>query len=85
MAGRMRKFVKEEVITLAYILLYIALSSGQIFFNKKNYLVLQLGKVYIQNSPFGMPRKLNQYQKAYMIVVQSGGLSDFWAARDWYQ
>ncbi|GFZ07591.1 nucleotide/sugar transporter family protein [Actinidia rufa] len=34
MADRVRKLVREEVVTYAYILLYIALSSGQIFFNK---------------------------------------------------
>ncbi|KAF5949870.1 hypothetical protein HYC85_011863 [Camellia sinensis] len=34
MADRMRKLMKEEFVTYAYILLYIALSSGQIFFNK---------------------------------------------------
>lgn len=34
MADRRRNFFKEEVLTYAYILLYIALSSGQIFFNK---------------------------------------------------
>ncbi|KAF8410955.1 hypothetical protein HHK36_003492 [Tetracentron sinense] len=34
MADRMRRFVREEALTYAYILLYIALSSGQIFFNK---------------------------------------------------
>ncbi|KAL7218473.1 hypothetical protein ACSBR2_011687 [Camellia fascicularis] len=34
MADGMRKLMKEEFVTYAYILLYIALSSGQIFFNK---------------------------------------------------
>ncbi|KAI3457567.1 hypothetical protein Pfo_014230 [Paulownia fortunei] len=34
MADRDRKWVREEFLTYAYILLYIALSSGQIFFNK---------------------------------------------------
>ncbi|KAG8386520.1 hypothetical protein BUALT_Bualt03G0157000 [Buddleja alternifolia] len=34
MADRDRKWVREEFKTYAYILLYIALSSGQIFFNK---------------------------------------------------
>ncbi|KAJ0102372.1 hypothetical protein Patl1_05052 [Pistacia atlantica] len=34
MADQERRMLKEEVITYAYILLYIALSSGQIFFNK---------------------------------------------------
>ncbi|CAA2960371.1 probable sugar phosphate phosphate translocator At3g14410 [Olea europaea subsp. europaea] len=34
MADRNRKWMTEEVVTYAYILLYIALSSGQIFFNK---------------------------------------------------
>ncbi|XP_057465467.1 probable sugar phosphate/phosphate translocator At3g14410 [Actinidia eriantha] len=34
MVDRVRKLVREEVVTYAYILLYIALSSGQIFFNK---------------------------------------------------
>ncbi|KAK6132512.1 hypothetical protein DH2020_033721 [Rehmannia glutinosa] len=34
MADRHRKWVREEFVTYAYILLYIALSSGQIFFNK---------------------------------------------------
>ncbi|GER53939.1 nucleotide/sugar transporter family protein [Striga asiatica] len=34
MADRERKWVNEEFLTYAYILLYIALSSGQIFFNK---------------------------------------------------
>ncbi|TQD69451.1 hypothetical protein C1H46_045016 [Malus baccata] len=34
MADRMRSFFKGEVLTYAYLLLYIALSSGQIFFNK---------------------------------------------------
>ncbi|KAE8124579.1 hypothetical protein FH972_019447 [Carpinus fangiana] len=34
MADRARAFCKEEVVTYAYLLLYIALSSGQIFFNK---------------------------------------------------
>ncbi|KAM3204122.1 putative sugar phosphate/phosphate translocator isoform X1 [Capsicum annuum] len=34
MADRERKLMKEGVLTYAYILLYIALSSGQIFFNK---------------------------------------------------
>nr|GMD87597.1 probable sugar phosphate/phosphate translocator At3g14410 [Ipomoea batatas] len=34
MADPPKKIVKEEALTYAYILLYIALSSGQIFFNK---------------------------------------------------
>ncbi|MCD7448994.1 hypothetical protein HAX54_048077 [Datura stramonium] len=34
MADRQRKWVTEDVLTYAYLLLYIALSSGQIFFNK---------------------------------------------------
>ncbi|KAK4398252.1 putative sugar phosphate/phosphate translocator [Sesamum angolense] len=34
MADRDRRWAKEEFLTYAYILLYIALSSGQIFFNK---------------------------------------------------
>ncbi|KAJ8556099.1 hypothetical protein K7X08_022857 [Anisodus acutangulus] len=34
MADRERKLMSEGVVTYAYILLYIALSSGQIFFNK---------------------------------------------------
>nr|CAN71953.1 hypothetical protein VITISV_024311 [Vitis vinifera] len=34
MADREKKFLSEGTITYAYILLYIALSSGQIFFNK---------------------------------------------------
>ncbi|CAA0815912.1 Probable sugar phosphate/phosphate translocator [Striga hermonthica] len=34
MADRARKWLNEEFRTYAYILLYIALSSGQIFFNK---------------------------------------------------
>jgi hypothetical protein len=34
MADRFRPFCKDEVLTYAYILLYIALSSAQIFFNK---------------------------------------------------
>ncbi|KAJ8534522.1 hypothetical protein K7X08_016250 [Anisodus acutangulus] len=34
MADRERKLTSEGVVTYAYILLYIALSSGQIFFNK---------------------------------------------------
>ncbi|KAK2968722.1 hypothetical protein RJ640_005909, partial [Escallonia rubra] len=34
MADRLRNMVREEALTYAYILLYIALSSGQIFFNK---------------------------------------------------
>ncbi|XP_073156129.1 probable sugar phosphate/phosphate translocator At3g14410 [Henckelia pumila] len=34
MADRSRKWVREEFVTYAYILIYIALSSGQIFFNK---------------------------------------------------
>lgn len=34
MADRMRNLFKGEVVTYSYILLYIALSSGQIFFNK---------------------------------------------------
>ncbi|KAK6132553.1 hypothetical protein DH2020_033655 [Rehmannia glutinosa] len=34
MADRHRKWAREEFVTYAYILLYIALSSGQIFFNK---------------------------------------------------
>ncbi|KAG6793803.1 hypothetical protein POTOM_003026 [Populus tomentosa] len=34
MADRSRSFLKEGTLTYAYILLYIALSSGQIFFNK---------------------------------------------------
>lgn len=34
MADRSRSFLKEGTVTYAYILLYIALSSGQIFFNK---------------------------------------------------
>lgn len=34
MADRLRSFFKKEVLTYAYLLLYIALSSGQIFFNK---------------------------------------------------
>ncbi|KAL2472742.1 putative sugar phosphate/phosphate translocator [Forsythia ovata] len=34
MADRNRKWMTEELVTYAYILLYIALSSGQIFFNK---------------------------------------------------
>ncbi|KAL0353898.1 UNVERIFIED_CONTAM: putative sugar phosphate/phosphate translocator [Sesamum angustifolium] len=34
MADRNRRWAKEEFLTYAYILLYIALSSGQIFFNK---------------------------------------------------
>ncbi|MCD7467631.1 hypothetical protein HAX54_005174 [Datura stramonium] len=34
MADRQRKLMSEGVLTYAYILLYIALSSGQIFFNK---------------------------------------------------
>ncbi|KAL6529773.1 hypothetical protein OROGR_015396 [Orobanche gracilis] len=34
MADRGRKWVGEETLTYAYILIYIALSSGQIFFNK---------------------------------------------------
>lgn len=34
MADRSRTFCKEEVLTYAYLLLYISLSSGQIFFNK---------------------------------------------------
>ncbi|KAF8046603.1 hypothetical protein N665_3590s0004 [Sinapis alba] len=33
-ADRSRGFMREEFVTYAYILLYIALSSGQIFFNK---------------------------------------------------
>ncbi|GAY55895.1 hypothetical protein CUMW_167620 [Citrus unshiu] len=34
MADRERRMFREQVLTYAYILLYIALSSGQIFFNK---------------------------------------------------
>ncbi|KAJ7981970.1 Sugar phosphate transporter domain containing protein [Quillaja saponaria] len=34
MADRTRPLVKEEIVTYAYLLLYVALSSGQIFFNK---------------------------------------------------
>ncbi|XP_051135187.1 probable sugar phosphate/phosphate translocator At3g14410 isoform X4 [Andrographis paniculata] len=34
MADRSRKWLREEFVTYAYILLYIALSSGQIFYNK---------------------------------------------------
>ncbi|VVA97620.1 unnamed protein product [Arabis nemorensis] len=34
MADRSRGFMRDEFVTYAYILLYIALSSGQIFFNK---------------------------------------------------
>ncbi|KAK3000429.1 LOW QUALITY PROTEIN: hypothetical protein RJ639_021333 [Escallonia herrerae] len=34
MADRLKNIVREEALTYAYILLYIALSSGQIFFNK---------------------------------------------------
>ncbi|KAF9666731.1 hypothetical protein SADUNF_Sadunf16G0259200 [Salix dunnii] len=34
MADRIRSFLNEGAVTYAYILLYIALSSGQIFFNK---------------------------------------------------
>ncbi|KAL0306647.1 UNVERIFIED_CONTAM: putative sugar phosphate/phosphate translocator [Sesamum radiatum] len=34
MADRDRRWAKDEFLTYAYILLYIALSSGQIFFNK---------------------------------------------------
>ncbi|XP_004294112.1 PREDICTED: probable sugar phosphate/phosphate translocator At3g14410 [Fragaria vesca subsp. vesca] len=34
MADRARLFCKDEVLTYSYLLLYIALSSGQIFFNK---------------------------------------------------
>ncbi|XP_055807570.1 probable sugar phosphate/phosphate translocator At3g14410 isoform X1 [Solanum dulcamara] len=34
MADRQRKLMSEGVLTYAYILLYISLSSGQIFFNK---------------------------------------------------
>ncbi|KAL3631505.1 hypothetical protein CASFOL_024489 [Castilleja foliolosa] len=34
MADQPRKWLREEFVTYAYILLYIALSSGQIFFNK---------------------------------------------------
>lgn len=34
MADRVRKLMSEGVLTYAYILLYISLSSGQIFFNK---------------------------------------------------
>ncbi|XP_009783955.1 putative sugar phosphate/phosphate translocator At3g14410 [Nicotiana tabacum] len=34
MADRQRKLMSEGVVTYVYILLYIALSSGQIFFNK---------------------------------------------------
>ncbi|KAL4598572.1 hypothetical protein ACB098_11G046000 [Castanea mollissima] len=34
MADRFRAFCKDEILTYAYLLLYIALSSGQIFFNK---------------------------------------------------
>lgn len=34
MADRTRRLVREEFVTYAYILLYITLSSGQIFFNK---------------------------------------------------
>ncbi|CAH8348526.1 unnamed protein product [Eruca vesicaria subsp. sativa] len=33
-ADRSKSFVRDEFVTYAYILLYIALSSGQIFFNK---------------------------------------------------
>ncbi|XP_009799037.1 putative sugar phosphate/phosphate translocator At3g14410 [Nicotiana tabacum] len=34
MADPQRKWVSEDVVTCSYLLLYIALSSGQIFFNK---------------------------------------------------
>ncbi|CAM8934374.1 unnamed protein product [Rhodiola kirilowii] len=34
MADRVERFSKEQLLTYSYILLYIALSSGQIFFNK---------------------------------------------------
>lgn len=34
MADRFRAFCKDEILTYAYLLLYIAFSSGQIFFNK---------------------------------------------------
>ncbi|CAK9155330.1 unnamed protein product, partial [Ilex paraguariensis] len=33
-ADQIGKLVRDEVVTYFYILLYIALSSGQIFFNK---------------------------------------------------
>ena len=40
MADRFRAFCKDEILTYAYLLLYIALSSGQIFFNKVLLLLL---------------------------------------------
>lgn len=62
MADRRRRFEKEEVLTYAYILLYIALSSGQIFFNKVrfSFSIRQISKLLcveyiepIRSTPFG--------------------------------
>ncbi|KAK8676982.1 hypothetical protein V6N13_142539 [Hibiscus sabdariffa] len=56
-----KKMLKEEILTYAYLILYIALSSGQIFFNKIRTHAIQLMPILFSHWKISNERQLLQF------------------------